>query len=148
MRPGRLIPAVTPRRAARGSSLFEALIAMAILAFGMLGMLHFQGRLVAQGSEAQARVAAAQLGDELLNRAIVDIGNAGCYATVPATSPCGSPTAAAQTQKWKERALATLPGRVTATSTLVGSQLLVELSWTGKTAGENRTLQAVTDVHP
>ena len=46
----------TPRRAARGFTLIDSLIAMAILAFGLLAMTRLQARALAQSTESQARM--------------------------------------------------------------------------------------------
>lgn len=135
------------RATGRGVGLLDALIALAILAFGLLGMTRMQTNLVRQSTESQARLTAAQLGDELLSTAIVDVGNAACY-TLPAAGACASATAASAAEAWEARVKATLPGDVTATSTLAGARLTVNLSWTGKTADEARTLEATTDVRP
>ncbi len=148
--------AVTPRtvranswtpRMSRGVGLLDGLIALAILAFGMLGMTRFQSRLVMQGTDAQTRIVATQLGDELLNLALVDPGNGGCY-TVPAAGACADAGARAFTAAWAVRAQAALPGTVTVGSTLdaVTGQLTVLLTWTGKGSGDPHQMQAVTDV--
>jgi Tfp pilus assembly protein PilV len=130
-----------------GAGLFDALIAMAILAFGMLAMTRFQGRTVTQTTEVQSRAAAVQLSDELLSMALVDTGNAACY-TLPAAGACGNANARAGTDAWALRAAAALPGTVTSASTLAGDQLTVVLTWTGKDSNEQRQLTAVTDVRP
>ena len=78
----------------RGAGLIDALIALAILAFGILGMSQFQNRVVMQATESQSRSTAVRLGDELLNTVLVDAGNAACY-TVPQTGTCNSTVAKA-----------------------------------------------------
>ena len=66
----------------RGIGLIDALIALAILSFGMLGMARFQSRIVMGASESQSRTVAAQFNDELINTAL---------ATALAQAPaCGS----------------------------------------------------------
>ena len=135
-----------PRRL-RGVGLLDALIALAILAFGLLGMTRMQTGLVRQASESQARLTAAQLGDELLSTALVDVDNAACY-TLPAAGACASAAALARAEDWRLRALAALPGDPTATAALVDDRLTVTLTWTGKTAEDPRTLEVTTDVRP
>jgi Tfp pilus assembly protein PilV len=136
-------------RAARGVGLLDALIAMAILAFGMLGMTRLQARMVAQGSETQARMAAARLADELLNSALVDPANAACY-TLPQVGACGKAAVSAMAAAWKVRSEAELPGAPTAGAVLdvATGRLTVTLTWTGKESQELRTLTAITDVRP
>lgn len=138
---------VRPRRSARGVGLFDALVALAILAFGLLGMTRMQTSLVRQASESQARLAAAQLGDELLSTALVDVENAACY-TWPATGTCASQAARDRTEDWNDRVTAALPGTVEAGAVLADDQLTVTITWTGKESGEERTLEVTTDVRP
>ncbi len=133
------------RRGVRGLGLIDALIALAILAFGMLGMARMQNSLVQQSSESQARMTAVQFGDELLNTALVDIANAPCY-TLPAEGTCGSAAAQARLEDWAERVQASLPGEVEATSVLDDDRLTVTITWTSRESGETRTLEVTTDV--
>lgn len=135
------------KHGARGVGLFDALIALAILGFGLLGMTRLQTNLVRQSSESQARMTAVQFGDELLNTALVDVDNAGCY-TLPAEGGCGSAAATARVEDWELRVKASLPGEVEATSVLDDDRLTVTINWTGKESGETRTLEVTTDVRP
>lgn len=144
-RPHHQLRLIGARRRARGVGLFDALIALAILGFGLLGMTRMQTNLMRQSSESQARMTAVQLGDELLGTALVDVGNAACY-TLPAAGDCGSAVAAARVEEWEARVLASLPGDVEATSVLDGDRLTVTINWTGKESGETRTLEVTTDV--
>ena len=73
----------------RGVGLLDALVALALLAFGLLGMTRLQARMVAQATESQTRMTALQLGDELLNSALVDTANAACY-TLPQAGACAN----------------------------------------------------------
>ncbi len=105
----------------RGVGLIDALIALAILSFGLLALTRFQTRMVAQTTEAQERLTAVQLGDELLSTVIVDVGNSDCY-TLPASGACGNPAAALRTTAWAARAASALPGTVTAGTVLAGDR--------------------------
>lgn len=134
-------------RRSRGVGLLDAMIAMAILAFGLLAMTRFQSRTIAQTTEVQARSVAVRMADELLATAIVDTGNAACY-TLPAAGVCGSVVARSRTTDWSTRVSAALPGTVTKTSTLDNGRLTIVLTWTGKESQEQRSLTAVTDVRP
>ncbi len=135
-----------PRRA-RGFGLIDALIALAILAFGMLGMTRLQARMLAQATEGQSRMTASQLGDELISSALVDTLNPACY-TLPAAGVCGSAAAKAIADDWKVRALAALNAGSTVTSTYTAAtgRFSVVIMWTGKQTGDTRTLEATTDV--
>ncbi|MDP1532582.1 MAG: pilus assembly protein PilV [Rubrivivax sp.] len=133
----------------RGVGLLDAMIALAILAFGMLAMTRFQARTVAQTTEAQQRLVATQLGDELLSTVIVDVGNAACY-TLPQAGACASATAKTRTEAWATRVGTALPGSVSTTSTIdaASGRLTVVINWTGKASTDARRLEAVTDVRP
>jgi hypothetical protein len=90
-----------------------------------------------------------QLGDELLNSALVDTANAACY-TVPQVGACGNATAKARAADWETRSKAALPGAPTAVAELDAAtgRMTVTLTWTGKESRDTRTLVAVTDVRP
>ena len=137
--------------AQRGVGLIDALIALAILAFGMLGMTKFQANLVAQGTDAQARIVATQLADRLLNLAIVDPSNAGCY-TLPVPTTCASASAKAKTTEWNADVTkpGALPGTATAASALVegDTQLEVKIGWNSRDGSLPRLLTVRTDVRP
>ncbi|HOM14397.1 MAG TPA: pilus assembly protein PilV [Rubrivivax sp.] len=135
------------KRAGHGIGLFDAIIALAILSFGMLAMTRLQGRLLAQGSEAQQRLLATQLVDELLSHALVDVGNAACY-TLPQAGACASAGAQTRANTWATRVAAALPGPAGATSTLAANRLTVAVTWTGKGDADARRQEATTDVRP
>lgn len=136
-------------RRSRGIGLVDGLVALAVLAFGMLAMTRFQSRLIAQSTEAQQRVVAMQFGDELLSTALVDVGNAACY-TLPLAGVCGSATAQGRADAWLLRTLAALPTGSTAGSTLdvATNRLTVTITWAGRHANETRTMRMDTDVTP
>jgi type IV pilus assembly protein PilV len=139
-------PRRAPPPAQRGLGLLDALIAMALLAFGLLGLAGLQARLVQQTTESQQRATANQLGNELLHTALVDSpANVGCY-TLPASGSCGNSTVRARTNDWGTRVAAALPGTVTATSVAAGTRLTVTIGWTGKASDEPRSLTLVSDV--
>ena len=131
----------------RGSGLLDGLIALAILAFGMLAMTRFQGRMVAQTTEAQSRQVATQFSSELLATVLVDTANAACY-TLPQTGTCANTAAKTRAADWATRVAAALPGTVTSTATLNAGtgRMTVVVSWTGKDSGDARRFEAVTDV--
>lgn len=135
------------RRLARGFGLLEGLAAMLILSLGMLGLARYQTSLVAQTTEAQSRLRASALADELLSTVLVDVDNAGCY-TLPQTGSCGSDKAETRAAEWKARALASLPGATAPTSELDAGlhRFTVTLRWTGKASGDAHQLAMSTDV--
>lgn len=131
----------------RGVGLLDAVIALVILSFGVLAMTRLQGRLLAQGSEAQQRLVATQLGDELLSNALVDVNNAACY-TLPQAGACSNAGAASRTSAWATRVSNALPGPATSTATINGDRFTVAITWTGKGSGDTRRLEVTTDVRP
>lgn len=151
-----------PERPRRGLGLLDALIALFILSFGMLAMTRFQSRVIAQGSESQARLIATQQADELLGMALIDpvtvtgsvtTSNGPCYA-VPTAAGCIDTAAAARAAAWAVSAAQALPGgngTAGAVWNAANNQLTVTLTWTGRSmqAGEapdNHQLSATTDV--
>jgi type IV pilus assembly protein PilV len=137
------------RAKVRGIGLIDALIALAILSFGLLAITRLQGRMVTSTTDAQLRQTAVQLADELLNTAIVDVDNAACY-TLPQSGTCGNAGAKTRTTEWATRVATALPGSVTSTVALNAGtgQMTLNIAWTGKEASEARQLQVVTDVRP
>lgn len=134
-------------RRSRGVSLMDALIAIAILSFGIIGMTRMQGRLVGSATDAQLRTTAMQFADELLNTMLVDNANAACY-TWPAAGACGSAAAAARTTDWAARVAATMPGSVSRSVTLDAAtgRMTVNIGWTSRDSADPRQLSVVSDV--
>jgi len=132
-------------RASRGFGLIDALIALTILAFGMLALTRFQTRLVGQASEAQERMTAVLQADELLSTVLVDTLNRDCY-TIPPAGICGSAAAASVAEAWVTQVESVLPGTVTTENLLVGDRMTLTITWTGKESQETRTHRVITDV--
>lgn len=143
------------RKAQRGFGMLEAMVAMAVLMFGLLGMSRFQAKVVKAGTDGQVRLQALRLADQLANLAQIDLpANAACY-TAPAAGACGNATAQAATTAWRTAALAALPGNASATSAYNAAtgRLTIRLGWTGKLQQEAREdnanapfVEVVTDV--
>lgn len=135
-----------PRRQ-RGVSLIDALIAIAILSFGLIGMTRMQGRMVSSATDAQLRTTAVGLADELLNTMLVDNANAACY-TLPQTGACASAAAVARANDWAARVTATMPGTVTkgVTIDVATSRMTVSIGWTARDSSDPRLLNVVSDV--
>lgn len=138
----------------RGVGLLDALIALAILAFGMLAMMGLHARVLAQGTESQSRIIATQIADQLLAMAVIDPTHANCYTHNPVADACpAAQPARTATASWAADAAARLPGFTRATSQLAGDRLTVTLAWTGKSVQEGQrpdTHQIVmtSDVRP
>jgi type IV pilus assembly protein PilV len=136
------------RGGVRGISLIESLVAVAILSFGLIGLMRMQTRMVSAGTEAQQRSSAAQLADELLTLAHVDNGNVACY-TLPQAGTCGSPAATARSTDWSNKVAGALPGTVTRSvvwNSATG-RLTVNIGWTARDPSDPaRQLVVASDV--
>lgn len=137
----------SPLRRQRGFGLFDGVVSLVLLAFGMLALTRFETRLGGMSNESAQRSQAAALADELLNAMLTDNANANCY-TLPAAGPCGSPSARALTDAWKARVMGKLPNATAPTSTInaANGRMTVVLSWYYKDAAETRVHQVQSDV--
>jgi type IV pilus assembly protein PilV len=139
-----------PLRTQRGVSLIDAMIALAILAFGLLGVASLQARATKLSTDGVLRVQASRLGDELLSLAVVDRANAACYVLPTAATGCTSTVSRTAATDWSTRALATMPAGASAASALSDSnrQLTVTITWPDRSNGETRTVGMTTGVAP
>ncbi|MBK1614863.1 pilus assembly protein PilV [Rubrivivax gelatinosus] len=128
-----LTPRPGPARRRRGGfSLIDALVALAILSFGLLGLTRLQARSLSYGTEADQRARAVQLGSELLSTAMIDSSNAACY-TLPAAGSCGSDSASDYAEAFETRVGEALPdGTVEVSYTAGTHRMTVVITWTGK----------------
>jgi type IV pilus assembly protein PilV len=134
------------RRAARGFTLIDSLIALAILTFGLLAMTRLQARALAQATESQARMTAVQFGDELISTILVDAANHDCYR-LPAGGTCSSNAAKALATDWNTRLTAALRGGSATSSYDSGTfRMTVSITWTNKDSDSTNRLTATTDV--
>lgn len=132
----------------RGAGLIESMIAIVIMSFGILGLARFQIGMLAQGTDAQSRLAASALAEELLALVRVDVQNASCY-TLPAQGSCASSFAAEQARAWSAKAASAVPGLTSHTASMPDSSSFdVVLTWSSKAFKEGRTLKVTTDVRP
>jgi type IV pilus assembly protein PilV len=130
----------------RGLTLLDALISLAVLAFGLLGLSQMQTRMLVQATESQQRMTASLLADELLNTMLVDSPNARCYS-LPAAGACGNAAARARADEWRVRALSVLPGATDATAVIdANSRMTVTLTWQFKNDTDPRMHQVTSDI--
>ena len=105
----------------------------------MLGMIRFQGRMVAQATETQSRQVASSSRPNC-STVLVDVRNAACY-TLPQRRHLRQRRRGDHgTADWATRVAAALPGPVTTSAVLdAGSgRLTVTITWLGKDSGELR----------
>lgn len=135
------------RTGMRGVGLIDALIAIAILSFGLIGMTRMQGRMVIASTDAQLRTVAMQKADELLNTVLVDNANASCY-TLPSPGTCASSVASGRAAAWATDLATAMWVPVTSTVTLdtATGRMAVEIGWTSREGADARLLRVVTDV--
>jgi type IV pilus assembly protein PilV len=133
-------------RRQRGFGLFDGVVSLALLGFGMLALTRFEGRLGGIANESAQRMQAAVLADELLNAMLTDNANANCY-TLPPVTPCGSPTARDATDAWKLRVMAKLPNASAPKSEIdvATGRITVTLSY-AKDITDPRTHQVQSDI--
>lgn len=92
------------RRAQGGIALLEALLAVVILAIGLLGTIGLQARSYAALSDAGMRAEAAIAADKLLGVMNTDIANLEDYAIAAGEEPSG------RLAQWHEETLRLIPG--------------------------------------
>lgn len=153
-----------PRRGDEaGFSLLESLIAMSILAVGLLGLAAMQTMALSHNVDAQELTAATNMAAEMLERIHYNRGNAINYngalgsgidttngATIP---PATQPTARGDYQQWQNNlnnsGLNSVRGTVNVTSpfgppALNQSQVVVQVRWRTKQMGAGDNVQKVS----
>jgi type IV pilus assembly protein PilV len=148
----RMSPAVASRRAA-GFTLLEILIAMLVLAIGLLGIAAMQLRGLQYSHDAYLRSQISVLAYDMADRMRLNRANAASYAgtyTVPTTAPTGcTVTTVGATNDlacWRRQVFDAMPPGSTA-DIIAGAALLgtvteytVSLGWTDR-EGSTRTIQ-------
>lgn len=96
-------PSLTVRQRERGASLLEVLIAMLVVAFGLLGYIALQGKSVAATMEGAQRTQALMLVNDLAQRMELNRWNADAYVAndIGVTAP-GDCTTAGWTQAQRD----------------------------------------------
>ena len=125
-------------RRQRGFSLIEVLIAILILAIGLLGMAHMQASGMRSTHGAYLRTQATILATDILDsmRANVTAARAGSYNVAFGANGTAGTIEGDDVVFWKANLAATLPagdGSITTS----GSDVTVAVSWTGLQQNEN-----------
>ena len=128
-------------RRQRGFSMIEVLIALLILAIGLLGIAHMQASGMRSTHGAYLRTQATFLAGDILDsmRANVTPARAGSYDVAFGGTGTGGTVEGDDLIAWKAALAAALPagdGQITTT----GSDVTVEVSWTGLQQNENAGL--------
>ena len=119
------------RSAARGVMLIEALVALLIFAFGVLGLVGLQAAMTKAQGTAKFRADAAFLAQQVLGTMWSDAPNIANYAVGGGAVACD---AYARCNAWKGKVANTLPGGVPSI-TIAGSNVTVAISWTQPNEG-------------
>ncbi len=125
-------------RRQQGIALLEAMIAVVILAIGLIGTVGLQARAYAALNDAGMRAEATMAADKLIGTMSADSANVANYALVENATPNTT------LKPWVDDTLARIPSAkisVTVTPQVRRSQIDIVIRWTHKTSGpENRHL--------
>ena len=114
----------------QGYVLLEALVGMLLLAFGMMGIIGLQARVIATNTQSQQRMQASLYASELVGMATADPLNLGCYAVNASPSAaCSSSKAQALASQWQDTVLSALPSGTVGTSVAADGTFSVTLQW-------------------
>lgn len=135
-------PSTFPQRACRpqqcGFSLLEALVAMLILAVGILGLVGLQTTMTRAQSTAKFRADAVSIASGMSGAMWTDVANLSRYAT-------GSCSGYAPCKDWNTKAAALLPGGSVA-ATVVGASGSVNITVGWTTPGESHRYTLATTI--
>jgi type IV pilus assembly protein PilV len=136
----------------RGSSLIEALIAISIFSFGLMGIAGLQAQLFTAGQQSQLRAQASYLAEEIFGIASADPGNVGCYTMdASGAGTCSSTLAKAAVADWRQRAMSALPGATDHPPTVtygVDGTLTITLLWKRPQETVQHNYVASTNLYP
>ena len=115
----------TSLRRQRGATIFEILVSVLILSFGILALVGLQARSLSAAGDAKYRIEATNYADQIIGQMWADRNNLPNYPTFAA------PEAAA----WRAQVMAGLPGATAPTITVTGAiatgtMVSVTVRWT------------------
>jgi type IV pilus assembly protein PilV len=122
-------------RAQGGFALIEALIAVAILAIGLIGTLGLQARSYAALQDSAMRTEATLAAESLLGIMATDQANLSAYAVVAGAAP------SATLKPWYDETVAHIPAAsigvtVTPGAAAAGTRVDINIGWTRKTGAK------------
>lgn len=131
----------------RGVALLEALLAIVILAIGLLGTVGMQARAYSALSESSMRAEATLAADSLLGIMSTDLAHLNSYAYAHS----GTPNAVLLT--WYNATRASIPGAVidvavVKTAGTDRSRVDITIAWTRKAGGATNTHKVTSYVTP
>lgn len=119
-------------RAQRGFALIEALVAVAILAIGLIGTLGLQARSYSALQDSAMRTEATLAAESLLGTMATDQANLSGYAVAVGAAP------GARLKPWYDATVARIPAArigvtVTPGAASAGTRVDISIGWTRKT---------------
>ena len=119
--------------ASRGIALIEALIAILIFSFGVLGIVGLQASMTRAQGSAKFRADASYLANELMGSMWADIPNLSQYDT--ASTRCD---AYARCQAWKTKVQGGLPGGEPVVAAAGDGSVTITINWSVPGEGDHR----------
>ncbi len=119
--------------AARGIALIEALIAILIFSFGVLGIVGLQASMTRAQGSAKFRADASYLANELMGTMWSDIPNLSAYDT--ASARCD---AYPRCQTWKTKVQGGLPGGEPVVVAAADGSVTITINWSVPGEGDHR----------
>jgi type IV pilus assembly protein PilV len=123
-------PSSPPKNQA-GFSMIEALVAILILAIGLLGLAFLQAQGLKFNTSAYARTQASILASDIIDRMRINAGEATVYATTSASGTCDPTATTVQNDItcWSSLLAAALPGGSGSIADLGGNAFTITVSW-------------------
>lgn len=111
------------RRASRGFMLIEALVALLIFSFGVLGIIGLQASMTKAQTQSKFRADASLLAQQAIGAMWSDSANLASYATAScaAHAPCND---------WTARVAAALPNGAATVDLSATPEVLITIRWT------------------
>jgi type IV pilus assembly protein PilV len=131
-RPSALRMARALKRPVRGIALIEALVAIVILALGLLGTVGLQARSYSALADTGIRAEATMAAEKLIGLMTTDQANLSGYALATGATPAAS----SRLKPWYDETRAHIPGAViqiqvgAAPAPASGNQVSVTIGWT------------------
>jgi len=110
------------RHANRGFMLIEALVAMLIFAFGVLGVVGLQVAMTKAQTQSKFRADASQLAQQLIGAMWSDVTNLPSYATA-------SCSGYARCNEWATRVASALPNGAAAVDLSASPEVVITITW-------------------
>lgn len=114
---------VANRGASRGFMLIEALVAMLIFAFGVLGVVGLQASMTKAQTQSKFRADASQLAQQLVGAMWSDVTNLPSYDTA-------SCSGYQRCNEWATRVATALPNGAAAVDLSASPEVVITITWT------------------